>query len=99
MGAEDSGGPGPSPNPVPSPNPSPNPVNCASSTEDCSASKCCKDLGRTCFQKDDYWAGCLESCAPGVHADDPPQYQTPWTCRQLGSTGPTDYLVSKTSSR
>jgi len=91
--AENSGGVGPSPNP------SPNPGTCASSTEDCSASKCCRDAGKTCFEKDQYWASCLDTCAPGIHAEDPPQYQTPWSCRQLGTVGPTDDLVSKTSSR
>jgi hypothetical protein len=38
--------------------------------------------GQTCYQKDTWYAQCMTtgSCVEGVHATDPPQYQTPWSC-------------------
>eukprot|EP01098_Paradermamoeba_levis_P012734 TRINITY_DN5636_c0_g1_i2.p1 TRINITY_DN5636_c0_g1~~TRINITY_DN5636_c0_g1_i2.p1 ORF type:complete len:732 (+),score=274.29 TRINITY_DN5636_c0_g1_i2:106-2301(+) len=46
----------------------------------------CCGSGQLCYEKDQYWASCMNtgSCAPGIHSDDPPQYQTPWSCRPLG---------------
>mmetsp|Transcript_31656 Transcript_31656/g.104900 ORF Transcript_31656/g.104900 Transcript_31656/m.104900 type:complete len:266 (+) Transcript_31656:1138-1935(+) len=57
---------------------------CSADGEDCRSTKCCTDPVKKCYQKDQYWASCLPSCPPGVHADEPPQYQTPWTCNELG---------------
>lgn len=37
-----------------------------------------------CYEKSKYWAGCKESCTPGIDPNDPPKYQTPWSCRLLG---------------
>jgi len=36
------------------------------------------------FPDDTYWASCAATCAKGIHLDDPVQYQTPWTCIELG---------------
>lgn len=33
--------------------------------------------------QDNAVAICLQSCEPGIHKEDPPQYQTPWSCRLL----------------
>eukprot|EP00933_Yihiella_yeosuensis_P030157 TRINITY_DN2381_c0_g3_i2.p1 TRINITY_DN2381_c0_g3~~TRINITY_DN2381_c0_g3_i2.p1 ORF type:complete len:517 (+),score=82.09 TRINITY_DN2381_c0_g3_i2:67-1617(+) len=75
--------PTPSPSPAPTPSPSPAPTPCSSSGEDCRSTTCCTQAGFTCYEKDQWWAGCLESCMPGINPNDPPQYQTPWTCRPL----------------
>jgi len=56
---------------------------CSGSGEDCRHTRCCSDPGARCYEKDDQWASCKASCAPGVDRWDPPQYRTPWTCRLL----------------
>lgn len=52
--------------------------------DNCINTKACCDPSLTCYAKDEGLALCLPGCAPGVHADDPPLYQTPWTCENLG---------------
>lgn len=44
--------------------------------------KCCGQ-GQTCFEKKYGFASCKSECAPGIHADDPPKYQTAWTCAKV----------------
>merc|ERR1712151_734065 len=36
---------------------------CAVDGQDCSKSKCCVSEGKTCFQKNEYWATCNETCS------------------------------------
>jgi sugar lactone lactonase YvrE len=73
--------------PSPAPAPAPAGADCASDTADCSSSKCCADQSKTCYVKDSYWASCRSECIPGVWVEEPPQYQTPWSCDVLGTPG------------
>jgi hypothetical protein len=64
-------------------------ANCASDTEDCRSARCCKDSGKTCYEKDAGWASCRDtgSCKAGqVNPYDPPNARTPWTCRPITSS-------------
>eukprot|EP00427_Karlodinium_veneficum_P021776 CAMPEP_0169107052 /NCGR_PEP_ID=MMETSP1015-20121227/24675_1 /TAXON_ID=342587 /ORGANISM="Karlodinium micrum, Strain CCMP2283" /LENGTH=338 /DNA_ID=CAMNT_0009168555 /DNA_START=25 /DNA_END=1041 /DNA_ORIENTATION=- len=57
---------------------------CAEKDQGCLASKCCKDSRLICYEKDNYWAACKDSCTPGIDTvNDAPQYQTPWSCKPL----------------
>lgn len=58
--------------------------NCAEAKKDCRATRCCKDPKTKCYEKNQWYAACLTSCAPGIHPDDPKQFQTPWTCVEFG---------------
>jgi hypothetical protein len=59
---------------------------CPAAGQDCRSAKCCSDPGMTCYEKDDGWASCMQFCTPGVHSDDPVEYQTPWNCHVLSTT-------------
>jgi hypothetical protein len=61
---------------------------CSKSDEDCTQTKCCADGKNTCYEKNEYWAGCRPSCEPGIHEHDPPKHQTPWSCKVLSEGGP-----------
>lgn len=50
---------------------------------DCSETKCCKDPHRVCFQKNEHFADCRESCVQGIHHNDPKEHQTAWSCKPL----------------
>jgi len=58
---------------------------CSSDTENCMSSKCCKIPGRKCFMKNEYWANCNDTCAPGhVDAYDRTHgITTGWNCSVL----------------
>jgi len=57
---------------------------CSNSGDSCQESKCCVDTSLTCYEKNQYWAGCKSSCTPGsIDPTDPAQWQTPWTCAVL----------------
>lgn len=56
---------------------------CANDMGPCMDSKCCKAAGSICFRKNSYWAACMATCVPGVHKDEPEQYQDPWSCEKL----------------
>lgn len=56
---------------------------CSESWEDCRKTKCCNDPGLRCYEKDAHWGSCKPSCQPGIHMDDPPQYQIEWSCKDL----------------
>jgi len=71
----------------PTPAPSPGSAACAADGEDCRSSKCCADESKTCYVKDQHWGICRSECAPGIWSEDPPEYQTPWTCEVLGVPG------------
>lgn len=47
----------------------------------------CCDADAKCYSKDRAVAVCLKGCSPGIHHNDPPQYQTPWSCDVVGSGG------------
>jgi len=65
--------------------PAPSPMTCSGGSElwhSCQDSKCCADSS-VCFEKDVHYAQCRPSCIPGIHHEDKPEYQTPWSCRVL----------------
>lgn len=57
----------------------------ASYTHNCMSNPVCCDQTTRCYAKDDAVAVCLHSCEPGIHSNDPPQWQTPWTCRAVAA--------------
>mmetsp|Transcript_32260 Transcript_32260/g.63546 ORF Transcript_32260/g.63546 Transcript_32260/m.63546 type:complete len:418 (-) Transcript_32260:487-1740(-) len=42
----------------------------------------------TCYKKNNFWSGCRPSCTPGIHAFDPPEHRTPWSCERIDSSHP-----------
>lgn len=56
---------------------------CSDVNQDCRATGCCANESFTCYEKDEYWASCRESCSPGINPADPPEHQTPWSCNVL----------------
>eukprot|EP00928_Gymnodinium_smaydae_P014935 TRINITY_DN1547_c0_g1_i6.p1 TRINITY_DN1547_c0_g1~~TRINITY_DN1547_c0_g1_i6.p1 ORF type:complete len:1008 (-),score=183.78 TRINITY_DN1547_c0_g1_i6:86-2992(-) len=56
---------------------------CSESHEDCRSTKCCTDAGKKCYEKNEWWGSCLDSCAPGIHLDEAKEWQTPWSCKLL----------------
>jgi len=58
-------------------------LQCTGEFQDCRATRCCKRSGQTCYEKNEYWATCMDSCAPGLHAGDTDA--KPWTCRPLAN--------------
>jgi len=80
--------PAPSPMPMPDPAPMPVPSQCSATGNDCRNTKCCSQAGYYCYEKDQYWASCRQSCTPGINPLDPPEYQSPWTCAPLDSALP-----------
>jgi hypothetical protein len=72
----------PTPAPTTAPPKDGDPGTCPSNA--CLRSPNCCSAGLTCFEKDQFFAQCMETCKPGVSPNDPPQYRTPWTCRVLG---------------
>lgn len=61
-------------------------LGCAGRQGDCTSSRCCSDADMACYAKDHNYAVCWDSCKPGVHEADPPEYRTPWSCEVLGPT-------------
>eukprot|EP00421_Protoceratium_reticulatum_P048065 CAMPEP_0168451580 /NCGR_PEP_ID=MMETSP0228-20121227/48707_1 /TAXON_ID=133427 /ORGANISM="Protoceratium reticulatum, Strain CCCM 535 (=CCMP 1889)" /LENGTH=458 /DNA_ID=CAMNT_0008466197 /DNA_START=50 /DNA_END=1426 /DNA_ORIENTATION=+ len=57
---------------------------CAASGQNCKATGCCLEAGMQCYEKDEYFATCKESCEPGINPQDPAEFQTSWTCKALG---------------
>jgi len=77
------------PAPAPAPAPAVDPTACSNGAglwESCQHSKCCAG-GSTCYEKSANYAQCRPSCTPGIHDDDEPEYQTPWSCRVLTPGG------------
>jgi len=48
--------------------------------EDCRQTRSCAHSGHRCYEKNEHWAGCRESCKAGIHFHDPPEHRTPWSC-------------------
>jgi len=76
------------PAPPPAPAPRPAPEDCASGADNCWDKRCCANPAHTCFMKDKNWAGCMDSCAVGVHETDPEFARQPWTCYTVHLNGP-----------
>jgi len=58
---------------------------CGDPGMDCRKSKCCRQPGMTCYEKNETWSTCKPSCIPGG-----PDFNdvdgTPWTCKEFGKT-------------
>jgi len=54
----------------------------ASGSENCLKSRCCKDAGKQCYEKDSGWGACMQGCVPGPMEGD--KSGGNWTCRALG---------------
>jgi len=57
---------------------------CSTRNKDCRNTKCCAESGMRCFQKNQWWASCKETCTPGIDPTDAPEFQLPWDCKPLG---------------
>jgi len=68
---------------TPSPTPAPLGSSCSSDQDDCRASRCCATPGKQCYEKNEYWASCRDSCTPGTNPRDPVEHRTPWSCVRL----------------
>merc|ERR550532_285939 len=68
------------------PEPPPPCDTCSARGANCVATGCCRDPGFTCYEKDGYFASCMQACEPGVHQSDDPAFQTSWSCVPLGTT-------------
>jgi hypothetical protein len=62
----------------------------AKHNENCNEDKCCKDAGFECFEKNEWWASCHETCTPGIHPNDKYPHNTPWSCKKLTVGGKPD---------
>jgi len=61
------------------------PQQCSVHNADCRFTRCCRQAGQQCFEKNDYWATCRNECHPGsLNPEDSPQNRQPWTCKPLG---------------
>jgi len=56
---------------------------CSKTGENCAESECCRESGHQCYQKDDYWSQCMETCTPGPNPADQSS-PMPWSCKALG---------------
>lgn len=54
---------------------------CSGLNKGCKDSRCCIGMDVQCYEKDDTWAQCKETCQPGVHGEDG---NSTWSCRELG---------------
>jgi len=59
---------------------------CSGAADNCMDTKCCKDPGFTCYEKNSHWANCNDTCARGTSHLDPEDHRTPWTCKIVGPT-------------
>jgi len=71
------------------------PPQCAATGASCSESKCCSEVGMTCFAKNDTYAACKGSCSPGPDYTDPDC--SDWKCEALGkqTPGQASWVASK----
>lgn len=69
-------------------------LSCSGLKQDCRSSKCCADPASQCYEKNEWWAECLTACTPGIDANEPEQYRTPWSCRLLEADGQCQNLKS-----
>jgi len=61
---------------------------CGGSVNAGTSSNCCPP-GYLCFEKDQFWSSCRKAndcLADSINPNDPPQYQTPWSCRVRGGS-------------
>lgn len=56
---------------------------CVGQGDDCRTPQCCQTASQSCFEKNQYWAACMDTCdagQPQAHDPDPEA----WTCKKLG---------------
>jgi len=54
---------------------------CATNDENCKKFGCCEDKERDCYEKNEWWSGCLANCTAGMtdsFGDD-----KPWNCDRI----------------
>merc|ERR1719414_939977 len=54
---------------------------CSKVLDDCSTSKCCRNFGFQCFEKNSTWGTCLKKCTPSLMKT---KGNGTWTCKALG---------------
>jgi len=54
---------------------------CSWNAQDCTNSRCCRGFNQRCFEKNEDWAVCKESCVAGL---DPYDKNETWSCKALG---------------
>lgn len=61
---------------------------CAGAWEACLNTKCCREKNQRCFKKNDLWAQCRDSCAPGIDPLDQATgvNVTAWSCIKFDKT-------------
>lgn len=59
---------------------------CSGSGENCTASRCCKEAGHTCYRKITGWSACKPECTPGPDPTDADHH--PWECKPMGMRTP-----------
>jgi len=68
---------------------------CAAKGSNCLESKCCREVGTTCYAKNSTWAACREKCDAGPDTEDSAAWvaavagaqkdgNAAWTCKALG---------------
>lgn len=68
-------------------------ANCAVYGSNCWQQRCCKDPSQRCYMKDPQWAGCRETCTPGINPSDPMEVRTAWTCTDVNKDLPNDHVA------
>lgn len=58
--------------------------NCSMNSEDCRKTGCCRDIDRSCWRKDDYWAACKVECDPNTPDE---KDGVNWSCEKLEHGG------------
>eukprot|EP00421_Protoceratium_reticulatum_P012673 CAMPEP_0168383916 /NCGR_PEP_ID=MMETSP0228-20121227/14145_1 /TAXON_ID=133427 /ORGANISM="Protoceratium reticulatum, Strain CCCM 535 (=CCMP 1889)" /LENGTH=476 /DNA_ID=CAMNT_0008397073 /DNA_START=44 /DNA_END=1471 /DNA_ORIENTATION=+ len=61
---------------------------CSGYDESCLKTRCCRDAGFQCYEKNKWWASCKELCTPGIDPFDSIANQQPWSCKTLGERSP-----------
>jgi hypothetical protein len=74
--------------------------NCSDRGDNCAQTRCCSDATLKCYQKNDTYSGCRDTCQAGLY--DPDGYDwLPWTCHEHtpGMPEATTTMMSTTTLR
>jgi len=58
------------------------PKECSAAGEDCRSTKCCKEGGMQCYEKNSMWGSCRASCSKGPNLQE--KDWGAWSCKELG---------------
>jgi len=58
---------------------------CSATGDDCSKTSCCQDAGLQCYEQNEFWAQCKETCKPG---EKPNSWDQAWNCKEKGVRNP-----------